>query len=112
MTSIRCLSLLAALVAAAGAASCQFDPNLPKGHILCTGNGDCPRGYTCETVVQAAWDGTRVCCSEKGCSQSIRGPDLERVNGKVAMINGRDAGSGGPPADGPRADAPGGSDAR
>ena len=59
-----CFSLLIGAVTGA----CSFEPNIPKGSLLCQNSRECPRGYLCDEVELAADRRVWTCCAQPGCT--------------------------------------------
>jgi hypothetical protein len=91
-----------ALAAASLAAACVFDPTIPSGRVICGGDPDCPRGYSCQSV-----DGTSVpvsiCCKQKDCAVNLTPEEVGRLETVVLgrVPPGEQGGQGGGRADAP-----------
>jgi hypothetical protein len=72
---------------------CSFDPNIPNARVLCRSSVECPRGYTCEPVMEAAFDRINLCCRQPGCSRGLTAEELRRI-AQAAMGRNPDGGSG------------------
>src|SRR5687767_10955967 len=62
------------------AGACSFDPRIPSGSLICTDHPQCPRGYTCESVVLAADRRVKACCAKSGCTD-LSPEDQNRIIG-------------------------------
>jgi hypothetical protein len=70
---------------------CSFDPKI-SGSLLCNpAKQDCPRGYSCQKVELAAYQGVSACCTKPGCTE-LSPEDRNRIIG-VSLERAKDAGA-------------------
>jgi hypothetical protein len=82
-----CFSLLIGAVTGA----CSFEPNIPKGSLLCQESRECPRGYLCDQVLLAADRRVWTCCAQPGCAD-LTPQEREALIG-MAVARASDAGA-------------------
>ena len=83
------------VAAACVLASCTFSPKVPNGSVICQVSGDCPSGYSCESVAQLN-GAVSVCCRSQNCTASLTSDQITKI-GTAAGLSGPD---GGPAASG------------